>query len=133
MESFGAGKEKFTSNSLWLRNKDPQPSLLHAYVKKFGLEQIAFLIVRSGKERVLKELIQFYSPNPNQLNSDGNSILHFIIFMGYSDMFDQWLSLPGLNLNFENKQGETPFCIAVKLNREGMLIKLLQRGVTERI
>ena len=81
----------------------------------------------------LETLYQILSKNPllvNQTDNKGGTLLSYSIERDKKDIFDLILTSPILDLNYQDKEGNSYLHKAVQFERENMIIDLIKKGIS---
>lgn len=99
----------------------------HTRLQNLNGETPLHWAARSGNVRNVSSLINKHA-NPNILDYDGNSVLHFAIEVGDYEIV-KFLVDCGVCLESRNKYGDSPLSVAFRENFEKITKLLLANGV----
>ena len=80
----------------------------------------------------VQSLYQILIKNPkliNEKDNKGETLLSYAIERDRNDIFDLILTSPILDLNFQNKEGNSYLHIAIQFEREKMIKSLIEKGI----
>ena len=80
----------------------------------------------------VQSLFQILIKNPkliNEKDNKGETLLSYAIERDRNDIFDLILTSPILDLNYQNKEGNSYLHIAIQFEREKMIKSLIEKGI----
>ena len=80
----------------------------------------------------IQNLYEILIKNPflvNQKDKKGETLLSYAIERDKNEIFDLILTSPVLDLNYQNKEGNSYLHLAVQFEREEMISKLIKKGI----
>ena len=80
----------------------------------------------------VQSLYQILTKNPkliNEKDNKGETLLSYAIERDRNDIFDLILTSPILDLNYQNKEGNSYLHIAIQFEREQMIKSLIEKGI----
>lgn len=103
-------------------------------LKKVDMDLVAFITqLLKGDKGKLGQLSELYKTREqdvrdavvyilrnNQIDEEGNTILHKAVMLDSADLVHEFIK-GGADLQAENKHGETPLALAIKLGQEGIV------------
>ena len=96
-----------------------------------SLRNHSLLIISSDYS--VESLYQILSKNPlliNQKDNKGGTLLSYSIERNKQDIFDLILTSPILDLDYQDKEGNSYLHIAVQFEREKMIKELIEKGIS---
>ena len=107
------------------KNKKNIPESSHS------LRNHSLIIISSDYS--VETLYKILSKNPlliNQKDNKGETLLSYSIERNKQDIFDLILTSPILDLDYQNKEGNSYLHIAVQFEREEMIKELIEKGIS---
>ncbi|MDN5247985.1 MAG: ankyrin repeat domain-containing protein [Wolbachia endosymbiont of Tyrophagus putrescentiae] len=82
----------------------------------------------TGSHLPIVDLLIENGANVNAVDINGKTILHLAIIKGHAQMWKSVLGVPGIEINIQDKDGNSPLHLAARERRENLIRALVKEG-----